>query len=207
MDIIERRDEIMSELMENYVLSNKNTYYNFDDFTSGKSNMLFITGLIGGGKSTLAKKLCKEYDACNVEIDGMEWYVTDNYLDKENEPLKAFIKEGYLENQRIRKMTYEESVLEFIDFVIEYCDKHKEKKFIINGFQIMYYLEGELLEKIKKYPIVIINTSMVKAKLRAIKRKYKGNIKNKINRIKDNFDQSVDDEKHLQNFKDNILIK
>lgn len=207
MDIIERRDKIINELMENYVLSNKNTYHNFDEFTSGKSNMLFITGLIGGGKSTLAKKLCKEYNACNVEIDAIDYYVIDGYLDEQNEPLKAFIKDGYLEKERIRKMTYKESFFEFMDYVIDYCDKHKEKKFIINGFQIMYHLEGELLEKIKKYPIVIINTSMVKAKVRALKRKQKANIRNKINRIKYNFNQSVDDEKHLQNFKDNILIK
>ena len=54
-------------LNEGFIFNKKNLYINYNDFKSGKSNILLVTGLSGSGKTTLGSKLASKNNAELIE--------------------------------------------------------------------------------------------------------------------------------------------
>lgn len=163
---------------ENSMLSKDDIYINFEKFESGKSNICLITGYSGSGKSTLGKQIANDYDAYYVEldmfhncsdmtneIDANAGHIFSNYFNKD----KQMIFDIY-PKIRDRKLSQNDLCKEFkkfFKFLLSYCEKHKSERFVIEGVQIFELNDGN---KLKKYPIIIKNTSMLKSMSRMMRR-------------------------------------
>jgi energy-coupling factor transporter ATP-binding protein EcfA2 len=55
--------------MHDVFIVDNNIHYNFSKWLSNKTKYLFIAGLSGSGKSTIARKLAKFYNAEYIELD------------------------------------------------------------------------------------------------------------------------------------------
>jgi ribosomal protein S18 acetylase RimI-like enzyme len=165
--------EEYESLSENGIITTKDLEYNLDQWKIGGKNILFITGLSGSGKSTKAAKLAKENNAINIEIDLFEH--NDIVFDKNtnNDDGNIIVKE-YFEKKYggARKMPQGDPKLphmlyDFIKYCINYASKHKDRLFIMEGIQLA---DLEMAEELKNYPVIIVNTSIIKSMYRAAKR-------------------------------------
>jgi len=212
VEIEELDDEIVEE---SYLFNNKNLYINFDKFTSGESNILFITGLSGSGKSTISKSLASEYKAEVIELDIFEH--SNAYLDKSlakaGEVFKIYLleKRKDLRDKTVKEFSREEFYSEFtkfFDFVLEYCNSHKNKKFIIEGVQIFSLVE---LSKIKEMPIILMGTSVKTSVLQRFKRDTPNGKIDWKSELKNEFPQLIawyiDNEKKYNDFKKSIATE
>ena len=170
---------------EGNIFDSKVVYYKYDEFKSGKKNLLFITGLSGSGKSTLAMELAKEH---NAEVFHLDWI--DNMDDV------RFYYNGLVENGKnkllqhlfskkdtlfdVPDINFNKSVytdwnslyIRFIDEIVEYALSHKNDKFIVEGVHL-YQLIGYMYTGYKgmeNFPHIIIGTSAIKSFIRALKR-------------------------------------
>jgi len=190
--------------IEGFVINEKDLYVNFDKFESGKSNVLLITGLSGSGKSTLAESLAKKYKCDNFELDCLDFYL-GGYMDKNKakkyEPaLYDFIEKKHLEQDK--DLSSIELYKEYIRFIISWCKKRKDNKFIIEGLQIYeVYEDGDSF--ITSNPIIIKGTSGLISTIRAAKRN-DGSFLKEFNAL---IRWAIKDQKSLKKFKDSVHSK
>lgn len=191
--------------IEGFVINEKDLYVNFDKFESGKSNVLLITGLSGSGKSTLAESLARKYKCSNFELDCLDLYLHKN-LSKEDakkyEPaLYDFIEKKHLE-QTTSGLAPDKLYKEYIKFIISWCKKRKDSKFIIEGLQIYeVYDYGDSF--ITNNPIIIKGTSGLTSAIRAAKRNG-GSFLKEFNAL---IRWAIQDQKSLKKFKDSANSK
>lgn len=181
-------DEDGSKGNESYVFSQDDIVKDLDKFESGESNILLVTGLSRAGKTTLSKDLAKKYDAEVIEIDMIDdpnfivekpsdirihGKIYDEWLNNTSDG-KAWATLLFYDTEKSNINT-EPSIIErsrfigkFIKWAIDYCNKHKERKYIIEGLQLFEDLSPEDISGI---PIIIKGTSMLKSYLRRYKRK------------------------------------
>lgn len=199
-------------MYESYLFSKDNLYLNFDKFESGKSNVCYITGLSGSGKSTLGEKLAKQYNAIYIELDMFEH--CSQSTEKEMKDSEVFY-EYFTTNpelyEKLCKGNISHSELDtelctFMDYVISYCNKHKENKYIIEGVQI--YSHGDKKKIINK-PIIFVNASMIKSIIQRFKRNndggkidWKAELQNEFPEI---LSWYIDNENVYKKFKKSIL--
>ena len=158
----------------NYIFSDENIYCDYDKFKSKEIQCLFITGMSGGGKTYLSKKLQKENNCELIELD----HYTENKYAKEyfdanpkayNELLDAL-------NAPRSKFYYATRMSLLKECLIWIKDKHKDKQFIFEGVQIPIIFRMELaankfnLFKEGKYAIILISTSFTKSFFRRLLR-------------------------------------
>ena len=186
-------------LEEGYIINKKDLYIDFDKFINGEENICIITGLSGGGKSTLCNKLCKEHGAYCIELDLFENptmdidnsvkradYIFDEYFT--NHPgLKEKIINNDLNNNDLSI-----ELNNFISYVINECKRHPRDKFIIEGLQIFADISPDI---IKGLPIIFVNTSMIQSMIRKYKR---DNVKYKLLNL---FKWYMEDESKYRSFK------
>lgn len=159
---------------ENYMLSKDDIYVNFEKFESGKSNICLITGYSGSGKSTLGRQIANDYDAYFVEldmfhncgditsdIDANAGHIFSKYFNKEKEIFTEIKNRTLSQDDLCKEFT------KFFKYVLNYCTKNKKDRFVIEGVQIFELNDGN---KLKKYPIIIKNTSMLKSMGRMMRR-------------------------------------
>ena len=159
---------------ENYMLSKDDIYINFEKFESGKSNICLITGYSGSGKSTLGRQIANDYDAYFVEldmfyncgditndIDANAGHIFSKYFNKEKEIFTEIKNRTLSQDDLCKEFT------KFFKYVLNYCTKNKKDRFVIDGVQIFELNDGN---KLKKYPIIIKNTSMLKSMGRMMRR-------------------------------------
>ena len=207
---------------ENYIFSGKTIEYNFNQFKNGTKNILFITGLSGSGKSTLANKLAKEYNAIVFNLDLFEWN-GDLYFDQ-NKKIKL---EDLPENLKVMREVFEKQFSGYQNFksvedeefskiscifyhnLIEYAKNHKDKKFIIEGLQIMRF-GGRIYNEMKEYPLIIVETSALKSLYRRYNRDKEsddGSFKNPWNIIKWYINSEENKKKFERNIKKDKIIE
>ena len=158
------------------------TYLDFDKFESGKVRVLYITGMSGGGKTTLAKKLAKKYNAVLVSLDDfLTNYdpIQSEYFKANPEDLVALTKlsKGAKHIWEIKDREFWSFFNELrVKYVLFYLNKYKNKKFIIEGVQVVYLYDYEvstnnfkLFEK-DSFALIMLGTPVVKSMLRRIKR-------------------------------------
>ena len=179
-DWVLNTDETIEDLFDKeyikeiYIFNEKDLYINFDKFESNKSNILFITGLSGGGKSTLATKLASKYKAEVIELDIFEHnkgYSDENLHQAGDVFVEYFLKKRKdLRDNGIGHGKFREEFDKFFSFVLSYCNRYKDKKFIIEGVQIYSRYGEKLNTQIKGKPIILINTSMTNSFIQRFKR-------------------------------------
>ena len=174
-----KADESYQPVVENYVFSKKPIRYRVNEFESGMCNVLLVTGLSGSGKSTIGKSYADKDP--NVEWIELDWFeknygMTDAHLKECAEPLYqyltkdptgiAFRKQSLSDNKPGGK-ELQQSIRLFGDWLLKYCSTHRNVKWVIEGVQIYSCFDFNL---VKKYPIIIVGTSMTKSIVRRLRR-------------------------------------
>lgn len=163
---------------EKYTVSEPDLYYKEDSFNSDDTNICFILGHSGSGKSMMARTLEGD-DIDHIELDDLlltkDHFTMDELKDYSDMFYSFFNGEGakyYIgveERDSIPKEEYEDKVfLDFVDFAMEYAKQHREKKFIIDGIWIYLYFDDP--SKFEDYTVFIKGTSFLKSKIRVMKR-------------------------------------
>lgn len=153
---------------ESYLFSKDNLYINFDKFESGKSNVCFITGLSGSGKSTLGESLSKKYKAEYIELDLFEhsyMFENEKQLKEAGEVFYEYLtrhRDIYekLKTKKIQGKELGVEISKFFKYVLSYCRRNKNKKFIVEGVQIYAFGDPKI---IKNYPIIFVQASVMKS--------------------------------------------
>lgn len=166
---------------EKYMVSEPDLYYKEDSFNSGETNICFILGHSGSGKSQMARTLEGD-DIDHIELDDLllikDHFTMDELKDYsdmfysffEGEGAKYYI--GVDERDSIPKEEYEDKVfVDFVHYAMEYAKQHKEKKYIIEGIWIYLYFEDP--SAFDDYTVFIKGTSFLKSKIRVMKREMK----------------------------------
>ena len=164
------------------------TNYGFEDFKSGKSKLLFVTGYSASGKSTLAKEIARKYNALYIELDLIHRNLLNGvcnpssleYTKDMEGVLKTFWIPFILRNKlgtiikidgnsnMVTNSTYDTlTVPERVKLVIEFAIS-LNRPCVLEGVQC--YLYQELWPEILKYPVIIMNTSSLKSRISNDKR-------------------------------------
>ena len=163
---------------EKYVVSEPDLYYKEDSFNSGDTNICFILGHSGSGKSMMARTLEGD-DIDHIELDDLlltKDHFTIDELKKYSDMFYSFFNGegakyyiGVDERDSIPKEEYEDKVfVDFVNFAMEYSKQHKDKKYIIDGIWIYLYFEDPSV--FEDYAVFIKGTSFLKSKIRVMKR-------------------------------------
>jgi dephospho-CoA kinase len=167
---------------EGYILNGKDFKYKVDDFESGKTNILFITGASGSGKSTTAKGLAKKYSCEYIELDDVinaDSFSDDNL--KEYNPIMYGFFTSNPTGKKFRHISLKEGVdendyWEIIPAFLKYAVQHTGgKKYIIEGIEIYDCVDAGKLQPamFKPYAMIIKDTSALKSAVQAIDRDIK----------------------------------
>ena len=163
---------------ETYMVSEPDLYYKEESFNSGDTNICFILGHSGSGKSQMARTLEGD-EIDHIELDDLllakDHFTMDELKDYSDLFHTFFIGEGakyYIgvnERYNIPKEEYEDKVFtDFVRFAMDYAKQHREKKYIIEGIWIYLYFDDPSV--FEDYAVFIKGTSFLKSKIRATKR-------------------------------------
>lgn len=171
-------------IFESNILNESDIYYNKDKFDSGETNLCFVTGLSGSGKSTMANGMKAEH----YELDdvGFNWNFSDDNLKDYGDLIYTFFK-GIGKKYRVGYAEVDDSYAsiysDFVNYSIQYAKAHKNIKFVIEGVQLFQWINPKDLID---YAVYIKGTSRLISTYRAAKRNagFENNTKDKINAIK-----------------------
>ena len=163
---------------DKYMVSEPDLYYKEDSFNSGDTNMCFILGHSGSGKSMMARTLEGD-DIEHIELDDLllvkDHFTMDELKDCSDIFYSFFTGEGakyYIgaeERENIPKEDYEDKVfIDFVNYAMEYAKHHRDKKYIIDGIWIYLYFDDPSV--FEDYAVFIKGTSFLKSKIRVMKR-------------------------------------
>ena len=163
---------------DKYVVSEPDLYYREESFNSGDTNICFLLGHSGSGKSVMARTLEGD-DIDHIELDDLlltkDHFTMEELKDYSDMICSFFSSEGakyYIgleERNSIPKEEYEDRVfVDFVNFAMDYAGQHREKRFIIDGIWLYLYFEDPSV--FEDYTVFIKGTSFLKSKIRAIKR-------------------------------------
>lgn len=169
--------DVDNDAMEGMVLSTDDIVVNFEDWENGKSNIVFITGLSGSGKSKLGKELAEKYNAIYVELDLFGYIVEHKTSISEiSDPVIAeYIKTTnlYKRNRDVDFLSRESAAklsdeyVRFMDWLITLSHK-RGNRYVVEGIQVMLVDPHYL----KKFPVVVKGTSALKSWYRSYLRDY-----------------------------------
>ncbi len=173
---------------ESFVVSEPDLYYNKAAFDSGKTNLCFVIGYSGSGKSYLTR----EYSGEGIEkvslddIVCIKDHISMEELKEEHELFYEFFsgkgREYYVSREeRDLAGSHGDAFVEFIKFAIEFAASHKERKFILEG--IWTYLFFDDPSEFDKYAVFMKGTSYVKSQLRRTKRELAAGAGNTVEKI------------------------
>lgn len=160
-------------------------YHNIEDWESGKSNVLWVTGLSGSGKSTISREISIN-NIEHVELDNLQRAKIDNWDHTGSTLMDDYIKsKGGLTNifsyvNDLDEVTWKDLVSnetecpkqfnDFFEYIIKYANTHKIKRFVIEGIQIAMCAKDTMINKISKYPVIIKMNGPLKTEFRREKR-------------------------------------
>ena len=160
------------------VISEPDLYYKEESFNKGDTNLCFILGHSGSGKSRMASTLeGDKIDHIELDdillikdhfsMDALKAYSDMYYSFFGGEGAKYYI--GAAQRDSIPKEEYEDKVfVDFVEFAMEYARQHTEKKYILDGIWIYLYFDDPSV--FEDYAVFIKGTSFLKSKIRAAKR-------------------------------------
>ena len=163
---------------DKYLHTEPDLYYREESFNAGDTNICFILGHSGSGKSMMARMLEGD-DIDHIELDDLllirDHFTMEELKDYSDMFYSFFSGEGkryYIgmeERNAIPKEEYEDKVFtDFVQFAMAYAKEHKEKTFIVEGIWLYLYFDDPSL--FADYAVFIKGTSFLKSKIRATKR-------------------------------------
>ena len=155
----------------------KDIEYNLSSWKPGSNNVLLVTGLSGGGKSTLAKEMAKKNNALIIEMDMVEYNKDLFNKNWTNMPKGHYIIKEYYEKKyggpkdwsKISHNEYYKVKCDFIKWFLSYAKSHPDQLFVLEGIQIADS-SRDLIKLYKGRPCIIKSTSIPKSMIRRIKR-------------------------------------
>ena len=153
-------------------------YYKEESFNSGETNICFILGHSGSGKSKMARML-EGGDIDHIELDDLllvKDHFTMEELENYSDMFSSFFKGegakyyiGIEERENLPKEEYEDKVfIDFVRYAMDFAKTHKEKKYIVEGIWIYLYFDDPSV--FEDYAVFIKGTSFLKSKIRTMKR-------------------------------------
>ena len=160
------------------IFSDDDIYINYDKWKSGECTSLLVTGLSGGGKSTLSKKLAEKFNAYYIEIDVISFKIgilhpdraNWEYIKKNDKYLYKFFKENnipptimtkFKNYQDIKKSTIINEYIYWLCFERDDLDKNRV---VIEGGDVAIALSD--IKELSTLPIIIKGTSLAKSLFR-----------------------------------------
>ena len=112
---------------DKYAVSEPDLYYKEDSFNSGDTNICFILGHSGSGKSIMARTLEGD-DIDHIELDDL-LLVKDHFSMFELKEYSDLFYSFFKERDEMPKEEYEDKIfIDFVDYALDYARKHKKKK-------------------------------------------------------------------------------
>ena len=185
-----------SSVTEANVMNKKDIYYNKDKFDSGETNLCFITGHSGSGKSTMAHGMeGGKVEAYELDDLIFNFNFSDENLKEYGDLIYSFFKKrpGSMFRYHSKDELFEDPQWDgttdyngyeckitktFIGYAMEYAARHKDTKFVIEGVWIFQFIEPY---KLDNYAVYIKGTSALISKIRAARRD-SGDAKNPFQR-------------------------
>jgi hypothetical protein len=133
-----------SGIIMNIFFPKDNSMQGYAEWVMGDKRVLFVTGLCGSGKTTMACDLGGLLGAKVIHLD---------------EYLRPLIRAKLGENPDYEKAYYEHGVKMLLE-------AHPEGRIVIEGYHIAWFNPEEL----KEHAVLCVNTSFLKSCWRAIKR-------------------------------------
>ena len=176
-------DESLQYKLENVLSSDEDIFYNRKKFKNGETNLCFIVGLSGSGKSSMAANMAR--GAHNVEHYRLDNIVEnkskgrdEEYYEKMGDLAIAFfsgpgrryyVNDAEMESKlNLSKDKYIEKITNtFVDFAVSYAKSHDDTKFIIEGVQLHRYIDPS---RFRDFAVCIKGTSIAKSMYQAGKR-------------------------------------
>lgn len=163
-----------SDINLNYIFTNNDICFNFDNWENGTSNALFIIGLSGSGKSTLATNLLTYYNCEYVTFDIFRKNFNVSWL-KECYPLmyRYFVeidKSGEIDIAN--KNIIVKELLKFLKWLIS---ENKERVIIEGDELLKIFINSNIKhhKELLKIPIIFKNTSILQSIYQKLKKDYK----------------------------------
>ena len=163
--------------VENMAIDHEDLYINMDKFESGKCNIILITGFTGSGKSTLGEEMVKKFKCDDhFELDALEWwfcgYISEDELKEGMPPIYEWLihNKKYMNKQKPTDAEIAKMMDMMIPYVINWCTKNKDKKYVIEGIQLYESWSKNGKCNYLNYPMILKGTSGLKSTYRAMKR-------------------------------------
>lgn len=195
---IGENNRLSKYIHESVIFSKEDTEIDLDKWKPGKKNILFVTGLSGGGKSTVAKKISAENQAMYIELDKLEAayeFIDKDSYNRADEDLINEYHKKYGIKKDPRKMSddeYNDYKNKCFRFMYNEMKKDKETLYVVEGIQVIGFAKEEFSNEIFNSPMIIKNTSMLVSMIRRLKRdgEFKiGDKKDVLNALKWYIDQ------------------
>ena len=166
---------------DKYLVSEPDLYYREESFNSGETNLCFLLGHSGSGKSVMARRLTGD-NIDHIELDDLllvkDHFTLEELKDYSDMIYSFFSGEGkkyYIgleERNNIPKEEYEDRIfIDFVRYALDYARQHREKKYMLDGIWIYLYFDDPSV--FEPYTVLIKGTSFLKSKIRATKREMK----------------------------------
>ena len=173
-----RTDAIKKMGSDTSSIKRPHTDYNLDKWGKSKdTNVLFVTGIAGSGKSTVANSMAKSNNADVINIDLYTFRTTTGYIQGMSKSFNAYMDKNYPGWQNMQKEAYEvltkndrrlqKKAGQWFDTleagIIGYGrDCYGNYKVVAEGVQILdetlFYNNKQAL---KGQPLIIMDTSVV----------------------------------------------
>ncbi len=182
--------DFMIPANENLLISKSPMIYNFENWGAPNdpgNNVLFIIGLPGSGKTTLARTYAKKYNAKWMSVDEITTPHEGKMIYRQDSDYKSILERLCNEIPKYQEFVSEINTLEdpaqlgpcmgkysdVIDIAIQkailYMMEDTSNKWILEGVSLM---DGTIVTKkdAQLVPIIILRTSVTKSVYRYIKR-------------------------------------
>ena len=163
--------------VENMAIDHEDLYINMDKFESGKCNIILITGFSGSGKSTLGEEMVRKFKCDDhFELDALEWWfhgaISEDELKEGMPPIYDWLihNKKYMNQQKPTPAEIAKMMDMMIPYVINWCTKNKDKKYVIEGIQLYESWSKNGKCNYLNYPMILKGTSGLKSTFRAMKR-------------------------------------
>ena len=163
--------------VENMAIDHEDLYINMDKFESGKCNIILITGFSGSGKSTLGEEMVRKFKCDDhFELDALEWWfhgaISEDELKEGMPPIYDWLihNKKYMNQQKPTPAEIAKMMDMMIPYVINWCKKNKDKKYVIEGIQLYESWSKNGKCNYLNYPMILKGTSGLKSTFRAMKR-------------------------------------
>ena len=162
---------------ENVIIDRDDLSINMDKFESGKCNVILVTGFSGSGKSTLGEEMVSKYKCDDhFELDALEWWFDGLIREDELKEGMPPIYDWLIHNKKLMNLhrptnaEIARMMDKLIPHVIKWCEKNKNKKYVVEGIQLYEsWAENDKCNYLE-YPMVLKGTSGLKSVYRAMKR-------------------------------------